>query len=306
MDIGIVGLGRMGASMARRLARGGVRVVGYDGDAATARSLAGDGIAEAASLADLVAALPQPRVVWTMVPAGDATERVVDTLATALAPGDLLVDGGNSYYKDSQRRAATLATQRVAFVDCGVSGGVHGLANGYALMFGGDADAAQRIAPYAKILAPAPDAGWLHCGPAGAGHFVKMIHNGIEYGMMQALAEGFALLHHRADLGLDVAAIAQMWRHGSVVRSWLLDLTADFLARDRDLDGIAPVVADSGEGRWTVQEAVEQGIAAPVLSLALMARFASQGRDDYAAKLLAMMRKGFGGHAVSSQPPPAA
>jgi 6-phosphogluconate dehydrogenase len=306
MDIGIVGLGRMGASMARRLARGGVRVVGYDGDAATARSLAGDGIAAAASLADLVAALPQPRVVWTMVPAGDATERVVDTLATALAPGDLLVDGGNSYYKDSQRRAATLATQRVAFVDCGVSGGVHGLANGYALMFGGDADAAQRIAPYAKILAPAPDAGWLHCGPAGAGHFVKMIHNGIEYGMMQALAEGFALLHHRADLGLDVAAIAQMWRHGSVVRSWLLDLTADFLARDRDLDGIAPVVADSGEGRWTVQEAVEQGIAAPVLSLALMARFASQGRDDYAAKLLAMMRKGFGGHAVSSQPPPAA
>jgi 6-phosphogluconate dehydrogenase len=306
MDIGIVGLGRMGASMARRLARGGVRVVGYDGDAATARSLAGDGIAAAASLADLVAALPQPRVVWTMVPAGDATEHVVDTLATALAPGDLLVDGGNSYYKDSQRRAATLATQRVAFVDCGVSGGVHGLANGYALMFGGDADAAQRIAPYAKILAPAPDAGWLHCGPAGAGHFVKMIHNGIEYGMMQALAEGFALLHHRADLGLDVAAIAQMWRHGSVVRSWLLDLTADFLARDRDLDGIAPVVADSGEGRWTVQEAVEQGIAAPVLSLALMARFASQGRDDYAAKLLAMMRKGFGGHAVSSQPPPAA
>jgi 6-phosphogluconate dehydrogenase len=306
MDIGIVGLGRMGANMARRLARGGVRVVGYDGDPAIARALAGDGIAAAASPADLVGALPPPRVVWTMVPAGDATQHVVDTLATALAPGDLIVDGGNAHYKDSQRRAATLAKQRIAFVDCGVSGGVHGLANGYALMFGGDADAAQRIAPYAKILAPAPDAGWLHCGPAGAGHFVKMIHNGIEYGMMQALAEGFALLHHRADLGLDVAAIAQMWRHGSVVRSWLLDLTADFLARDRDLDGVAPVVADSGEGRWTVQEAVEQGIAAPVLSLALMTRFASQGRDDYAAKLLAMMRKGFGGHAVSSQPPPAA
>ncbi|HKU86272.1 MAG TPA: NADP-dependent phosphogluconate dehydrogenase, partial [Casimicrobiaceae bacterium] len=211
-----------------------------------------------------------------------------------------IVDGGNANYKDSQRRAGTMAARSIYYVDCGVSGGVHGLDQGYALMFGATADAAAMLAPYARVLAPAPDAGWLHCGPAGAGHFVKMIHNGIEYGMMQALAEGFALMHNRADLELDVAAIAETWRHGSVVRSWLLDLTARFLNDDRDLAGIAPFVADSGEGRWTVQEAVEQGVPAPVLSLALMARFASQGRDDYAARLLAMMRKGFGGHAVVS------
>jgi 6-phosphogluconate dehydrogenase len=300
MDIGIVGLGRMGGNMARRLARGGVRVVGFDGDEAVRSAVASDGIVVAASLADLVAVVPMPRVVWMMVPAGDATERVVEALAGLLAGGDLVVDGGNAHYRDSQRRAQTLAGRQLRYVDCGVSGGVHGLDNGYALMFGGDADAAARVTPYVEILAPARDAGWLHCGPAGAGHFVKMMHNGIEYGMMQALAEGFALMHNRIDLDLDVAAIAETWRHGSVVRSWLLDLTADFLARDADLAAIAPVVADSGEGRWTVHEAVEQGVPAPVLSLALMARFASQGRDDYAGRLLAMMRKGFGGHAVSS------
>jgi 6-phosphogluconate dehydrogenase len=233
-----------------------------------------------------------------MVPAGEVTERTLDGLAPLLAPGDLVVDGGNANYRDSQRRASAMAARSIHYVDCGVSGGVHGLDQGYALMFGGSADAAAMLAPYARILAPAPNAGWLHCGPAGAGHFVKMIHNGIEYGMMQAFAEGFALMHNRADLGLDVAAIAETWRHGSVVRSWLLDLTARFLADDRELTGIAPIVADSGEGRWTVHEAVEQGVPAPVLSLALMARFASQGRDDYAARLLAMMRKGFGGHAV--------
>ena len=299
MNIGIVGLGRMGANMARRLVRGGVQVTGFDPDEGVRRALAAESIGEAHSLAALVDRLPQPRVVWLMVPAGDATQQAIDALAARLAPGDLLVDGGNANYRDSQRRGAALASRGIRFADCGVSGGVHGLANGYALMFGGDAEAAAILAPYARILAPAPDAGWLHCGPVGAGHFVKMIHNGIEYGMMQALAEGFALMHNRADLELDVATIAEMWRHGSVVRSWLLDLTAAFLADDADLRGVAPLVADSGEGRWTVQEAIEQRIPAPVLSLALMARFTSQGSGDYANRILAMMRKSFGGHAVA-------
>ena len=300
MNIGLVGLGRMGGNMARRLARGGVRVIGFDPDAAVRRSLVTEGVVDAPSPRELVAGLPAPRVVWLMVPAGDVTERTIDDLATLLAPGDLLVDGGNANYHDSQRRGAMLAPRGIRFVDCGVSGGVHGLANGYALMFGGDDEAAAMLAPYARILAPAPDAGWLHCGPVGAGHFVKMIHNGIEYGMMQSLAEGFALMHNRSDLALDVAKISETWRHGSVVRSWLLDLIAAFLAEDAGLRDVAPIVADSGEGRWTVQEAIEQRIAAPVLSLALMARFTSQGGGDYANRMLAMMRKGFGGHAVAS------
>src|SRR5690348_888638 len=300
MNIGLVGLGRMGGIMARRLARGGVRVIGFDPDVAVRRSLATEGVVDAPSLRELVAGLPAPRVVWLMVPAGDVTERTIDDLVTLLAPGDLLVDGGNANYHDSQRRGAMLAARGIRFIDCGVSGGVHGLANGYTLMFGGDDEAAAMLAPYARILAPAPDAGWLHCGPVGAGHFVKMIHNGIEYGMMQSLAEGFALMHNRSDLALDVAKIGEMWRHGSVVRSWLLDLIAAFLAEDAELRDVAPIVADSGEGRWTVQEAIEQRIAAPVLSLALMARFTSQGGGDYANRMLAMMRKGFGGHGVAS------
>jgi 6-phosphogluconate dehydrogenase len=299
LHLGIVGLGRMGGNMARRLARAGVRVIGFDPDERARQALVAESIGEARSLAALVAALAPPRELWLMVPAGDVTERTLDALAPLLAPGDLVVDGGNANYRDSQRRAKALARAGIRFVDCGVSGGIFGLEDGYALMFGGDAEAAAMLAPYARILAPAPDAGWLHCGPAGAGHFVKMIHNGIEYGMMQALAEGFALMHNRSDLDLDVAAIAQAWRHGSVVRSWLLDLTAAFLANDAELRDVAPVVADSGEGRWTVQEAIEQGTPAPVLALALMARFDTQGRGDYAAKLLAMMRKSFGGHPIA-------
>ena len=302
MDIGIVGLGRMGGNMACRLVRGGVRVVGFDAVVEVRTALASEGIVATDSLEALVGALPAPRVVWMMVPAGAATERVIESLAPLLMPGDVIVDGGNANYKDSQRRAAALAARRILFVDCGVSGGVHGLEQGYALMFGADARAAAVVTPFVRILAPAPDKGWLHCGPHGAGHFVKMIHNGIEYGMMQAFAEGFSLMRRRDDLALDVAAIAETWRYGSVVRSWLLDLTARFLADDAELVDIAPFVADSGEGRWTVQEAVEQGVPAPVLTLALMARFASQGRDDYAAKMLAMMRKGFGGHAVAAAP----
>ena len=299
MEIGIVGLGRMGANMARRLARGGVRIVGFDPDASVRESLAAEGVIEpAASAIALVHALSPRRVVWLMVPAGTTTELAVQECWPEMQRGDVLVDGGNANYKDSQRRAAAVATAGVEFVDCGVSGGVWGLDNGYAMMFGGSAQAAQAVEPFIRLLAPAPDRGWLHCGPAGSGHFAKMIHNGIEYGMMQAMAEGFALLDGKKEFAFDLAAVAESWRHGSVVRSWLLDLTAEFLARDAKLDDVAPLVADSGEGRWTVNEAVEQGTSAPVLALALMSRFDSQGRSDYAHKLLAMMRKGFGGHAV--------
>ena len=302
MDIGIVGLGRMGGNMARRLARGGVRVVGFDPDPGVRASLADERVIVAVESAiALVHALHAPRVVWLMVPAGQATELVVEDVWPKMQRGDLVVDGGNANYKDSQRRAASLAAAGLHFVDCGVSGGVWGLESGYALMFGGSAEAARMLEPYARVLAPAPDRGWLHCGPAGSGHFVKMIHNGIEYGMMQAMAEGFALLEGRRDFALDLAAIAETWRHGSVVRSWLLDLTAQFLAQDTKLDGIAPHVADSGEGRWTVNEAIEQGTSTPVLALALMSRFDSQGRADFSHKLLAMMRKGFGGHAVKGR-----
>ncbi|MEO6566225.1 MAG: phosphogluconate dehydrogenase (NAD(+)-dependent, decarboxylating) [Casimicrobiaceae bacterium] len=304
MDIGIVGLGRMGGNMARRLARGGVRVTGFDPDAKVAATLAAEGVlTPAATLVDLANALPAPRVVWMMVPAGAATELAIESVGPELSKGDVIVDGGNANYKDSQRRATALAAAGIHFVDCGVSGGVWGRDNGYALMYGGSAAAAAILAPYARILAPAADKGWLHCGPAGSGHFVKMIHNGIEYGMMQSFAEGFALMENKRDLDLDVAAIAEMWRHGSVVRSWLLDLTADFLAHDATLGDVAPVVADSGEGRWTVNEAVEQGVPAPVLTMALMARFGSQGKSAYADRLLAMMRRSFGGHAITTKSP---
>lgn len=298
-SIGLVGLGRMGGNMARRLSRGGIRVVGHDATPGAADALAAEGVLSAASSpAALVDALPAPRVVWTMVPAGSATETTIATLSAHLAPGDTIVDGGNANYRDSQRRAQDLAARRLLFVDCGVSGGVWGLANGYTLMFGGSAEGARAVEPFVRVLAPAPDAGWMHCGPAGAGHFAKMIHNGIEYGMMQAYAEGFALLKGKREFGIDVARLAETWRRGSVVRSWLLDLTAEFLARDADLDAIAPHVADSGEGRWTVAEAIEQGTPAPVLAVALMNRFASQGKGDYANRMLARMRQAFGGHAV--------
>jgi 6-phosphogluconate dehydrogenase len=211
------------------------------------------------------------------------------------------VDGGNAFYKDSMRRALELSREGLRYVDAGVSGGVHGLAHGYCLMLGGTPASIAIFAPYARLLAPAAERGWLHCGPAGAGHYAKMIHNGIEYGMMQALAEGFALLAARADFGFDAARLADTWRHGSVIRSWLLDLCADALARSRALEGVAPVVADSGEGRWTALEAVELGVPAPVIAAALMARFSSQGNADYASRLLALMRAGFGGHPVTKQ-----
>jgi 6-phosphogluconate dehydrogenase len=295
----MVGLGRMGGNMARRLRRGGRDVAAWNLEGEVTTALAAEtGLVAAGTLEDLVAHLDAPRIVWLMLPAGDVTEQHVDALARLLAPDDLIVDGANSWYRDSMRRAETLAKRELAFCDAGVSGGVWGLQEGYALMVGGSDASIARLRPYLETLAPAPDRGWLHCGPAGAGHYVKMVHNGIEYGMMQAYAEGFALMRGKSELKLDVARIAETWRHGSVVRSWLLDLTAEFLAEDPALDDIAPFVADSGEGRWTALDAIEQGIPAPVMSLALMARFASQGKSDYASKLLARMRHSFGGHAV--------
>jgi 6-phosphogluconate dehydrogenase len=300
MQIGMVGLGRMGGNMARRLARGGARVVAWDRSPEARAALMGEpGVDPVETLEAFVAALAPPRAAWLMLPAGAPTDEVLDALAERLAPGDLLVDGGNAHYRDSQRRAAALAARGLQFVDAGVSGGVWGLDNGYGLMVGGSAEAVARLEPALRRLAPAPDLGWLHCGAAGAGHYAKMIHNGIEYGLMQAYAEGFALLQARPELGLDVAKLAGHWRHGTVIRSWLLDLVAEFLGKEGALEGIAPVVADSGEGRWTAQEAIDLGVPAPVISAALMARFASQGRDDYAARLLARMRQAFGGHAVT-------
>ncbi len=299
MEIGIVGLGRMGANMARRLRRAGIRVCAFNRSQEVTQALAEEtGLSAADSLAQLVAQLKAPRVVWLMLPAGDTTQQTIDQIVPLLAAGDILVDGANAFYKDSMARATTLARQKIRYVDAGVSGGVWGLENGYALMVGGEAAVIKHIEPVLKALAPSADSGWLHCGPNGSGHFVKMVHNGIEYGMMQALAEGLALLKGREDFAIDLAAVTEMWRHGSVVRSWLLDLTAEFLQSDQSLGAIEPFVSDSGEGRWTALEAVEQGIPAPVMSLALMMRFASQGKNDYPAKLLAMMRKGFGGHAV--------
>jgi len=299
MEFGLVGLGRMGGNMARRLARKGIRIALNNRSHEVSSAIAAEtGHLACASLADLVAALQAPRIVWLMLPAGDATEQTLQALAPLLSPGDLVVDGANGYYKDDRRRADMLAVRQIDFADAGVSGGVWGLENGYCIMFGGSDAAAARLKPYMEALAPTPATGWLHVGPVGSGHVVKMVHNGIEYGMMQAFAEGFALMKHKPGFDLDLGAIAELWRHGSVVRSWLLDLSADFLAHDQALDAIQPFVADSGEGRWTALEAVEQGIHAPVMSLALMMRFASQGKNDYAAKMLAKMRQGFGGHAL--------
>jgi len=301
MKIGLVGLGRMGANMARRWRRGGIEVVAYNRNTDVTRALAAEtGLQAVESLPELCAALPAPRILWLMLPAGQVTDTHVEQLLPMLSRGDLVVDGGNAWYRDSIRRAAQLAAAGVALVDAGVSGGVWGLENGYTLMLGGHPDAIARLKPAIRVLAPGEDRGWLHCGPVGSGHFVKMVHNGIEYGMMQAYAEGFALMQARTDFNLDLAAVAETWRHGSVVRSWLLDLTADVLKRDAALDGVEPYVADSGEGRWTAVEGVELGVPTPVMSLALMMRFASQGRGDYGDRLLAMMRQAFGGHAVKS------
>ena len=297
---GMIGLGRMGGNMSRRVARAGLEVIAWDRATGARSGLAGEArVRTVETLEALATELPAPRAVWMMLPAGEPTEQVLERMQELLSPGDVIVDGANAWYRDSQRRAARLTAAGLKFVDAGVSGGVWGLTNGYGLMVGGPADAVERIRPLLQALAPAPDRGWLHCGASGAGHFTKMVHNGIEYALMQAYAEGLGLLRAKKDLNLDVAAIAESWRHGSVIRSWLLDLTAEFLAEDADLRAIAPRVADSGEGRWTAIEAVELGVPAPVMTLALMERFASQDRGDYANRILARLRQAFGGHAVT-------
>jgi 6-phosphogluconate dehydrogenase len=293
MEIGIVGLGRMGAGMARRLARGGVRAVCYD----HAKTVDEKNIECAENLAALCARLQGERVILLSLPAGGPVEDAIRDLLPLCSSGDTIVDCGNSYYKDSKRRALALSQQGLRYIDAGVSGGIHGLENGYCLMLGGTPKSIEIFEPFARLLAPGAERGWLHCGPSGAGHYAKMIHNGIEYGMMQALAEGFALLAARPELDIDVARLAETWRHGSVVRSWLLDLCADIL-KDENLDEIAPTVADSGEGRWTALESIELGVPAPAITIALMSRFSSQGRSDYARRLLAAMRARFGGHAT--------
>jgi 6-phosphogluconate dehydrogenase len=301
MEIGIVGLGRMGAGMARRLARGGARVVSYDQAPAARQALAAEENVEGVeNLAALCARLAGERVIVLSLPAGAAVEDSIRDLVPHLSAGDTIVDCGNSYYKDSMRRALALSQQGLRYLDAGVSGGIHGLQDGYCLMLGGTPKSIEIFEPFARLLAPAAERGWLHCGPSGAGHFAKMIHNGIEYGMMQALAEGFALLAARQELDIDVARLAETWRHGSVVRSWLLDLCVDIL-KDDDFMSTAPVVADSGEGRWTALEAIELGVPAPSITAALMNRFSSQGRSDYGRRLLAMMRARFGGHAIEKR-----
>ena len=298
MDLGLVGLGKMGGNMARRLVRGGHRVLGYARTRESVLALEKDGVGAAESLPDLVARLQPPRAVWLMLPAGTPTEETVTRLGGLLSRGDLLVDGGNTYYKDDVRRAAALEPKGIGYLDQGTSGGVWGLREGYCLMIGGAAPEVERLRPVFASLAPAPDRGWGRVGPVGAGHFVKMIHNGIEYGMMQAYAEGFDLLHAKQEFSLDLAAVARLWQHGSVVRSWLLDLAAEALGENPRLEGIEPWVADSGEGRWTVLEAIDKDVPLPVIALSLMARFRSRQQASFADRLLAALRNQFGGHEI--------
>jgi 6-phosphogluconate dehydrogenase len=300
MKIGVVGAGKMGGNMAQRWQRGGADVFVFDRSEAAREALACiDRIRLFATLPELVDALPAPRLLWLMLPTGLPTDQVIDELMSLLERGDLVVDGANAHYRESQRHAGRLADNGIRFVDAGVSGGIWGLEAGYGLMLGGDHEAVERVTPFARILAPSGAKGLVHCGPVGAGHFAKMVHNGIEYGLMQAYAEGFALLAARQDdLELPLAEIAEAWCHGTVIRSWLLELTADVLQDRTSLDSIAPEVADSGEGRWTAQEAIDLGIPAPVINAALMARFSSQGKGDFGARLLAMLRNAFGGHAI--------
>lgn len=319
MQIGMVGLGRMGANMARRLMRAGHECVVYDHKPETVAQLAAEGATGAGSLAELAEKLAPPRAAWIMVPAGEITEEAVMELARYFAAGDAIIDGGNSYFKDDVRRAAWLAARRIGYLDAGTSGGIWGLERGYCLMVGGDKAAYQRLEPIFRALAPggsgvpsspgrteggSAEHGYLHCGPAGAGHFVKMVHNGIEYGLMQAYAEGFDILRNAGAESLppeqryhfDLADIAELWRRGSVVTSWLLDLSAEALARDPGLSNFSGFVQDSGEGRWTVQAAIDEAVSAEVLTAALYARFRSRQEHTFGEKLLSAMRQGFGGH----------
>ena len=299
MELGMIGLGRMGANMATRLTRAGHRIVGFDASP-QARAGAHQSAAVAESLQHMMAQVAVPRALWLMVPAGTPVDEAIAALTPLLAAGDTLIDGGNSFYRDTQRRARELADRGVEFVDVGTSGGVWGLENGYCLMIGGERAAVAHLRPIFEALAPARNKGWAHVGPSGAGHFVKMVHNGIEYGLMQAYAEGFSLMQHKSEFQLDLHAIAEVWREGSVVRSWLLDLTASALHENPGLEGIAPHVADSGEGRWTVAEAIALDVPAPVITLALLERLRSRDRNSYADRLLAALRHEFGGHDVKT------
>jgi len=298
MELGLIGLGRMGANMAQRLMGGGHRIVAYDRSLETVRDVGQAGATGAGSLEELVGKLSPPRAVWLMVPAGAPVEETIHSLAPLLSPGDAIIDGGNSYYKDSVRRAASLKKHRLHFLDVGTSGGIWGLKMGYCLMIGGEREVFRRLEPIFQTLAP--EEGYAYMGSSGAGHFAKMVHNGIEYGLLQAYAEGFELLH-ASPYELDLAELARLWNRGSVVRSWLLELMEKALAADPGLASIKGYVEDSGEGRWTVLEAVERGVPLPVISLSLLTRFRSRQEDSFGAKVIAALRREFGGHAVKSE-----
>ena len=300
MELGMVGLGRMGANMVERLVRGGHRVVGYDRDAGAVARVTAAGAGGADSLASLAGNLGKPRAIWIMVPSGAPVDETIAALLPHLSKNDILIDGGNSNYKDTQRRAVSLKGQGFQFVDVGTSGGIWGLKEGYSMMVGGEKTSIEYLRPLLETLAPAKDQGWGHVGPSGAGHFVKMVHNGIEYGMMQAYAEGFAILKKKNEFTLDLHQISEIWRTGSVVRSWLLDLLSIALKDNPEMAGIAPYVSDSGEGRWTVAEAIDLDVPAPIITLSLLQRLTSRDSDSYSDKLLAAMRNQFGGHAIKA------
>ena len=299
MELAIVGLGRMGGNMARRLHQAGHRVVAFNRSPEKTKEIISEGLEGGFEPAEVVKMLAKPRIVWLMVPAGDATEETMNEFAALLEPGDTIVDGGNSNFKDSKRRHSLMKEKGISFIDAGISGGIWGLKNGYGTMVGGDAEAVNRLEPIFKSLAP--EGGYVYCGPAGAGHYTKMVHNGIEYGLMQAYAEGFEIMH-ASEYPLDLEKIAKAWMHGTVIRSWLLELAGlAFEANGTDLENIKGWVADSGEGRWTVAEAIDHDVPAPIITLSLLARFASRQDESYSAKVTAALRQQFGGHAVKSE-----
>ena len=301
MQLGMIGLGKMGANMAERLVAAGHDVVGFDLSREAVDEVIARGARGADSPDDLMAQLDPPRAVWIMVPQGDPVDATLAALLPSAQPGDTFIDGGNSYYRDTLNRAELCSEGGTHFVDVGTSGGVWGLTDGYSMMVGGDETAVDRLRPFFEALAPAPDKGWGRVGPSGSGHYVKMIHNGIEYGMMQAYAEGFALLQAKEEFGLDLAQIGDIWEHGSVVRSWLLDLTTAALRENPGMTDIAPYVPDSGEGRWTVFESIDLNVAAPIIGLSLMRRIGSRDEVEYSDRLLAAMRNQFGGHAIKRE-----
>jgi 6-phosphogluconate dehydrogenase len=298
MELAMIGLGKMGMNMATRLVRGGHRVVGYARTAATVEEAIRNGAEGAHSLEEVVSKMNAPRIAWVMVPAGQTTSDTIEKLSNLLSKGDIVIDGGNSNYKDDARHAALLEAKGIDFLDCGTSGGIWGITEGYSLMIGGKPEVAEKLRPIFETLAPGKEQGWGRVGPHGAGHYVKMIHNGIEYGMMQAFAEGFSILKAKKEFELDLAQVSHIWQHGSVVRSWLLDLAARALDEDPQLAEVKPWVADSGEGRWTVFESIDLDVPAPVITLSLQMRFASRDEENYTARMLAALRNQFGGHAI--------